>query len=290
MNRMTGLLILSFIVGLSCKSETSIPVVEDIQLPQEESAPEDEEIHSLHDESIEEDIPSTTIHVLVALCDNKYQGIVPVPKILGNGQDPRNNLYWGAAYGVKTYFKKSAEWHLIQTTKDVGSSIMERLVFRHIDKNLYLVADAYDGRHIKKTTRDFLEFSSGNKKDKLVLEDGSVMGIGGQASLIAYLGHDGLMDFQINEEYKNTDGIRRDVIIPACFSKSYFEPHLTQAKVNPLVWSTGLMAPEAYVLHDALSSYIENNSNEEICTRAAQAYSKYQKCSLRAAQRLLVTQ
>lgn len=34
-----------------------------------------------------------TIHVLVALCDNKYQGIVPVPEKIGNGQDPDQNLY-----------------------------------------------------------------------------------------------------------------------------------------------------------------------------------------------------
>ena len=33
------------------------------------------------------------IHVFVALCDNKYQGIVPVPKAIGNGQYPANNLY-----------------------------------------------------------------------------------------------------------------------------------------------------------------------------------------------------
>ena len=28
-----------------------------------------------------------TAHILVALCDNKYQGIVPVPTKIGNGQD-----------------------------------------------------------------------------------------------------------------------------------------------------------------------------------------------------------
>ena len=42
------------------------------------------------------------VHVVVALCDNEHQGIVPVPATLGNGQDPRNNLYWGALYGVRT--------------------------------------------------------------------------------------------------------------------------------------------------------------------------------------------
>src|SRR6188474_1339529 len=51
-----------------------------------------------------------TIHVFVALCDNKYQGIVPVSAKIGNGQDAASNLYWGAAYGVKTFFSKSSEW------------------------------------------------------------------------------------------------------------------------------------------------------------------------------------
>gem|GEM_PF-2135803 len=37
-----------------------------------------------------------TIHVCVALCDNEHQGIVPVPKTLGDGHDPANNLYWAA--------------------------------------------------------------------------------------------------------------------------------------------------------------------------------------------------
>ena len=50
------------------------------------------------------------VHVFVALADNQHQGIIPVPPALGNGQDPQRNLYWGAAYGVKTYFKASEDW------------------------------------------------------------------------------------------------------------------------------------------------------------------------------------
>ena len=37
--------------------------------------------------------PGRVVHVIVALCDNRYQGIVPVPERIGNGDDPRNNLY-----------------------------------------------------------------------------------------------------------------------------------------------------------------------------------------------------
>jgi hypothetical protein len=52
---------------------------------------------------------SKTIHVIVAWCDNEYQGIVPVPKHLGDGDNPATNLYWGATYGVKNFFKRSEE-------------------------------------------------------------------------------------------------------------------------------------------------------------------------------------
>jgi hypothetical protein len=50
------------------------------------------------------------VHVFVALADNEHQGIVPVPAFLGNGDDPGRNLYWGAAFGVRTFFKNAPEW------------------------------------------------------------------------------------------------------------------------------------------------------------------------------------
>lgn len=234
------------------------------------------------------DEETNTIHIMVALCDNENQGIVPVPEIIGNGQDPKNNLYWGTAFGIKTYFKRSKEWTLL-SSKKVDAHILERVVFKHKSKNYIIVADAYDGAYIKKTTEKFLRSSAGSDKDVLKVED-KIIGIEGNANLIAYIGHDGLMDFQLNEKFINSDGKQRDVIILACFSKSYFEPHLRQANINPLVWTTGLMAPEAYTIHDAISGYIADENNEEIAERAAKAYSKYQSCSLKAAKNLLVTQ
>jgi len=86
--------------------------------------------------------------------------------------------------------------------------------------------------------------------------------------------------------YKNTDGKTRDVIILACYSKRFFEPHLQHAKVNPLVWTSGLMAAEAYTLHDALTGYVNGESDEQIRLRAAKAYAKHQKCNEKAARNL----
>lgn len=227
------------------------------------------------------------IHVFVALCDNKYQGIVPVPPKIGNGQDPDNNLYWGCDNGVRTYFKKSKDWQLIKTQK-VNQVILERLVFKHRTKKVYLVADAWDGQSIEKTTIDFLYSSSGQLKDTIHYHK-QVIGIGGNAQLLAYIGHDGLMDFQLSNSFKNVDGKTRDCIILACISKKYFAGFVDQAKANPLVWTTGLMCPEAYTLHDAITGYIDQETNESIRNRAALAYNRYQKCGIKAARNLLVS-
>ena len=119
--------------------------------------------------SQEIDKEAKTIHIFVALCDNKNQGIVKVPEKIGNGQDPENNLYWGCAYGIKTYFKRSKEWKFIKSEK-LNSIVLERVVFKHItEKDTYLVADAYDGRYIKECTKDFLSASSGIEKNTIEL-------------------------------------------------------------------------------------------------------------------------
>src|ERR1700732_4748260 len=54
-----------------------------------------------------------TVHVFVALADNANQGIVPVPARLGKGEDAEHNLYWGSAFGVKTFFSRSPDWKLL---------------------------------------------------------------------------------------------------------------------------------------------------------------------------------
>ena len=165
---------------------------------------------------------------------------------------------------------------------------MERLVFKNKKSNFYLIADAYNGKYIKQCTIDFLKSCSGQIKDRINI-NGIIVGIYGNSKLVSYIGHDGLMDFKLSESFQNTSNTNRDAIILACISKKYYSPYLTLAKANPLLWTTGLMCPEAYTLHDALESYINNDPAETIRTNAAKAYSKFQKCSQKAAKNLLVT-
>jgi len=232
------------------------------------------------------------VHVFVALADNQHQGIIPVPPALGNGQDPKRNLYWGAAYGVKTYFKASEDWKLVWSGRGSKNVILERCVFKNTKNDVYLVADAYEGSQIKLALTDFLSAAAGMAKEnvsfKMGLEEVS-FAVAGDADVIVYVGHDAFMDFQVQP----IAGTRRDksprTIILACASRPYFASYIQQTGAEPLLWTTGLMAPEAYTLKAALDGWIAQEDDEAIRRRAAQAYDKYQKCGSRAALRLFVT-
>jgi hypothetical protein len=118
--------------------------------------------------------PGRLIHVLVALCDNESQGIVPVPARIGNGDDPANNLYWGARFGVKTFFKASSDWRPVAEERNPKPAILERIILKHRTGDLYLVADAYRGREIKQCVTDFFQFSSG-RDDETIKANSTVL-------------------------------------------------------------------------------------------------------------------
>lgn len=237
------------------------------------------------------DDPSV-IHVYVALCDNQYQGIVPVSKQLGDGDNPRTNLYWGALYGVKTHFSKDADWLLVGKPAPPKEIILERIVFKHRSGNIFLIADAYRGRNIRQATEDFLISASGKGSEEVTLTSEektiSISG-GGSANFLAYIGHNGLMDFKLGMLPKSQDSKKRDAVILACISRSYFREALKAAGAYPLLWTNGLMAPEAYTLNAALKGWMTGKSPEEIRKMAAQAYNQYQKCGTKAALRLFST-
>ncbi|WP_394748419.1 hypothetical protein [Spongiimicrobium salis] len=230
-----------------------------------------------------------TIHVFVALCDNLNQGIVPVSKTLGDGQNPRTNLYWGALYGVKTHFKRSKDWTLVKKLESHNSHILERILFKHTSTETYLLAEAYDGKYIKETTIDFLKAASGGAEQKVKGPSENELSFGGASNMVAYIGHNGLMEFDVEGNFKSKNKKKRDAIMLACISKDYFKPYLKETGAQPLVWSTGLMSPEAYTLAWSIQAWIAGETPDQIRESAAQAYHKYQKCGVRAARNLLVT-
>lgn len=232
----------------------------------------------------------TVIHVVVALCDNQYQRIAPVPKLIGNGQDPKNNLYWGAAYGVKTYFAKQKEWRVVQQNKMVDSKILEQIIYKHQHKDVYIIAQAYDGQYINDTVDDFIAYSAGDKLQTIKLNGSEISG-GGKADLVIYIGHDVLMERSwksylpddwrwktLSAERKQLQQSRYAAVF-ACQSQQYFSSPLSRLGITPLILTTQNMAPEAYSVYAMIDGFIHNQSKEVIRQNVATVYSKYQKIS-----------
>ena len=228
------------------------------------------------------------IHVFVALCDNEHQGIVPVPESIGDGTNPKTNLYWGAGYGVRNFFdKKTDDWSLITELNCDKSYLLERVLFKHKDYDVYLLADAYEGEYIQDCIEDFLVCSNGQYNDTINYNKKRFI-FGGNSDMTVYIGHNGLMDFNVDLVYHDNDK-RVDVIILGCFTKSYFKEDIKRANANPVLWTTHLMAPEAYTLYSAIEGWIRDETAEEIDERAAQAYNKYQNCGIKGARNLFTT-
>ena len=230
-----------------------------------------------------------TIHVIVALYDNENQAIIPVPNHLGNGMAPKTNLYWGALYGVKTYFKNSSNWKLINQKFKLNEAIVERLVFKHSETNTFLIADAYYGHAIKQAIIDIIHSAFGYQKESIEIKEDSTkltLGLYSNANLLSYVGHNGLMEFTYEHDLKKQSKNLKEIIVLACDSKLYFGSYLKDVDVNPIIITTGLMAPEAYTLESVFEGWIKNESKDKIKLRAAKAYNNYQKCGLKAAQNL----
>src|SRR5882762_6214572 len=212
------------------------------------------------------------------------------PRFLGTGEIL--SAICIGAYGVKTYFKASEDWKIVWSGRGSKNAILERCVFKSSKDDVYLVADAYEGSQIKMAVTDFLSAAAGVAKEtvsfKIRSEEVS-FAAAGDADVIVYVGHDAFMDFQIPPIAGTRGDKSRRTIILACASKAFFGPYIRQTGAEPMLWTTGLMAPEAYTWKAALDGWMAREDDEAIHRRAALAYDRYQKCGARAALRLFAT-
>ncbi len=230
------------------------------------------------------------VHILVPLCDNDNQGIVPVSSKLGNGFDLKNNLYWGAKYGVKSYFKNSSKWKLLHSQKNINKNVLERIVLKQKNTNasdIYIIADAYRGDKMKNCLDDFFGGLSGRQSDSLLVDQDKIY-LYKNADLMIFNGHNGLMDVSV-AYHELTDQIQREAMVIGCYSFEYFEEHFKATRSFPVLTTTHLLAPEAYVLEAAIESWSKGEEGSEIRASAGKAYHKFQKCGLKGATKLFKT-
>jgi hypothetical protein len=207
-----------------------------------------------------------TIGVFVALADNKSQGIVPVPAKIGNGEDPENNLYWGNSEGLKGYFDHSHRWKLIARNDIAKGDILRTRTYRHVDRGATLFASAYRGSAIKRCLSDY----------ETAVQSGTY-------DLVVFIGHNGLMDFNLPQPAKSRrHGKRPDCVVLCCKSESYFKTRLTDAGGRPAVLTTQLMYPGAFILGAISETWLAGGKLSALRESAGGAYAANQKISRRS--------
>lgn len=208
-----------------------------------------------------------TVGVFVALCDNEHQGIVPVPKAIGNGDDPDRNLYWGSAEGFLGVFNRSPHWKKESAVDTPSDDVMRTCTYLHTSGKASLKAFAYRGRAIKACIEDFEQALCQGKYD-----------------LVAYIGHNGLMDFSLPlPTIQTTREKTPECIVLCCKSECFFRERIEAMPARPILLTTQLMYPGAFVLHDVLEEWAKGSGLKAYRAAAGRAYAANQKIRLKAA-------
>src|ERR1700677_1314584 len=150
-----------------------------------------------------------TIGVFVALADPKHTGIESLPMSIGDGDNAETNLYWGNDEGLKGTFDRSKKWKLIDKLETPQEPVvLSRRTYRREGSDLVLVARAYRGSEMKRCIQDY---------------EGAVAH--GGYDLVVFIGHDGLMDFELPEPAADQPK-KPDCVALCCISEHYFKPRL----------------------------------------------------------------
>lgn len=210
------------------------------------------------------------VAVFIPLCDNEHQGIAPVPPGIGKGDDLAGNLYWGCEEALPKQLRTSKVWQKPQAFRDYDerpAAVLEAQVCTRSDLAATLYIFAYRGDSIRSCQEDF-----------------EAALISGQYDLVAFSGHNALMDYEAEEPPPNESTPAADSIVLCCLSREYFEPRLRLLGSRPVLLTRQLMYPAGSVMLAAIESWLHTPRDvSAIRAAAGKAYAANQRISQRAA-------
>ena len=230
------------------------------------------------------------VHVFVPLCDNENQGIVPTSPKLGNGLDLKNNLYWGVRHGMKTIFKLNKNWKMISSYNPIDTKILERVIFKRTygKTAVNLVMDAYRGDKMKETLEDYFNSLAENKMETIMIENEEIP-IYGNSDLLAFNGHNGLMDTEISYSITQPNIRQKDAVSISCSSIYYFENHYKKMNAYPIVTTQHNLYPGGFIMEGIIDKWATFEPDEKIRQEAGNAYHRVKKCGIKGARNIFYT-
>jgi hypothetical protein len=217
---------------------------------------------------------------------------------LGNGDNPDTNLYWATSPGFGKWFaRKGGGWKkvLAQDAADTGDAdVLALHVYRRTMTSpkawvakgapakfpLFVVVHGWRGTAIDRALEAYARELSGLDPRTIKLTDGSELVAGGSAQLVAFSGHNRLMDvdtYQWPEPAKSAKG----AIAVACKTADYMEDVVPAPTRVPLLMTRDFLFANAAPVEAVVLAFARGGSYKTIRKDAAAAYAKVQKRELR---------
>lgn len=205
------------------------------------------------------------IEVHVALCDNAL--IACGGRGLGDGDSLATNLYWATDGGWRGAFERAgSRWRVVSTqapprAPDVlATHLLERTIGT---RRVQLRVHAWRGRAITQALAAFLDDLRGT-------------GAGGQAHLVAFVGHNGLMDLDrpALATLLRPLGARATpvgAVAIACATAPYLR-YLDDGHRVPLLLTTDLLFASSHALAATIDAFVSGRPLAAIRTAGAAGY------------------
>lgn len=212
---------------------------------------------------------------------------------LGDGESLETNLYWATSAGFGRWFRrKGGGWKRVFERRGEATGDPDVLSLAVYRRTLsapaswrrrgaparfaaFVVVHGWRGKAIDRALEAFARQSSG--QDELLLEEGELrVRAGGAAHLVAYSGHNRLMDVPA---YRWPPPAERPIgaIAVACLTAEYLQQQATAATRIPLLLTRDFLFANAAPVEAVLLAFARGDSYAAIRRAAATAYAGVQK-------------
>lgn len=239
------------------------------------------------------------VQVHVPLCDND---VIPCGNArLGDGDNPAKNLYWATSEGFLGWFgRRGGGWKQVLATDGdaIGEAhVLDLRVWRRELTTpaawrragaparfpMYVVAQAWRGEEIHRAFTHYADDLYGVTSHTVTLADGTKLAAGGDAHVVAYVGHNHLMDlaaFDWRAVAKRADARPRGAIAIACHTAVYMQDVVPGARQVPLVLTRDFLLASAAALEGAVLGFARGGDYAAIRKGAAAGYADGGKKSI----------
>jgi hypothetical protein len=233
------------------------------------------------------------VDVHVPLCD---RNIIRCGNAkLGDGDNPDTNLYWTTTPGFGRWFaRRGGGWKRIlrRTVGDTGDhDVLELRVYRRTMRTpaawrkrgvpatfeLDVIIRAWRGSAIDRALAAYAADISGGASRTVRIDETTTLAAGSAAQLVAWVGHNRLMDLPRFDWPAPAKGPVQGTIAIACHTAAYMEAAVPAATRVPLLMTRDFLFSNAAPLEAAVLVFAGGGDYAEIRRAAAVAYAAVQK-------------